>query len=130
MMFEDDSIFIRKEDGIFVCGFKEDVIVDRTISSRLIKKRIELSKGKNQSVLGDFRGVKYWTMSSRNNDMKEKGYEYIKRTAVVMPNPSIKIIWAFVSKIFPPPVPLKSFTNYETAKKWLLNEREKDRQKE
>lgn len=113
------------DEEILLHRYKKDVVIDAEVSSSAIKKRLELSP-KEMYLICDAYEVKYWTMSSRNNDMQARAFDKIIKAAVVLPKSSISILWSLAIIISPPPIPVKVFKKHKDAKTWLLNEIKKD----
>ena len=117
--YEDKDIHIYEEDDIMICNFKQGVVVNQELSSRMIKKRISASGNRDRKMISDCRGVKYWTMSSRNNDMKKDAFKYISVSALVIKNPILGKIWQFTVSLFPTPIEVKVFYNFDEAWNWI-----------
>ena len=124
--YEDNDIKIEEKDDILICTFQKDVIVSKAVSSKMISKRIEYSKGKDRHVISDARKIRYWTFSSRNNDMKEHGFKLISKAAIIVKKGVSGTLYEFAIKLFPPPVTLRPFYNFEDAFNWLKSEINKD----
>ena len=120
MRYEDQNVLLYIEDEILVAKYKSNCIVTKEVSETAISERIKLSNHKSYKVLGDFRFVKYWTMDSRNNSMKERAYDLVSCAAIVVNSKIIRIIWGFTVRLFPMPVPNKIFKDIESAKAWLI----------
>lgn len=117
--YEDVDIKLEIKNGIMWGTYKDGVVINKDVSSKMIKERIKFSKGKSYPLLGDSLGVKYWTMSSRNNDMKEEAYNLMSHLALVLPSRITSTIWNFTIRLFPPPIPTKVFYDLEDAEVWL-----------
>ena len=117
--YEDVNYSLVLQDGIMVGEIKEGVVINKDVSAIMIRERLRLSEGKSYPVILDGRKAKYWTMSSRNNYMKELSYDLITAAAVILSSPIMKVIWNYTTKLFPPPVPLKVFPERESAIEWL-----------
>lgn len=118
--YEDHEIKLEIIDGIMWGTFKDGVIITKEMSSKIIRERIKFSNGKSYPVMADCTGVKYWTMSSRNHDMKKQAYDLIDFTAVLVSSVIVPILWKYTSLLFPPPVPCKVFSSKEEALKWMM----------
>ena len=120
--YENEFIRIRTVNDILECNYKPNIVVDKSVSSLMIKKRIEFSNHMDRYLLSDCSGVKYWTMSSRNNDMKDEAYKYIKKCALIVDSTMLQTLWKFTTKIFPSPVEIKVFRTAKEGEKWLIKE--------
>lgn len=125
ILFENDHYTFIMDGEILWHRYKKDVIIDASVSSSAIKKRLELSQESKYLICDAFE-VKYWTMSSRNNDMMDRAYEKITKAAVILPKSSISVLWFLAIILSPPPIPTKTFKKHQDAKAWLLNEIKKD----
>lgn len=119
--YEDQNVILYIENGILYSIYKEGCIVTKEVSNRVISERIRLSKGVSYPVIADIQGVKYWTMGSRNSDMKEDAYKLISCAAIVIKSKLIRITWDFTVRLFPMPVPNKIFNEIEEARKWIVS---------
>ena len=118
--YEDHEIKLEIRDGTMWAIFKDGVIITKEISSKIIRERIKFSNNISYPVVVDCRGIKYWTMSSRNHDMKEQAFNLIDYAAVIISSRAIAIIWNYTSKLSPQPVPCKTYHSEKEAKKWMV----------
>lgn len=119
--YEDQFVELYIRGGVFYAVFKEGCIITKEVSANMIEKRLAMSKGKVYPILVDGRNVKYWTMDSRNNHMKDHSYDLIEISAMVL-NSSIKVIFSFALRLFPAPVKSKFFSSVEDAQAWIGEE--------
>ena len=117
--FEDNDVLIELKDGIMYVIFKKDVIVTKSLSEKIISERIKMSENISYPVLTDGRNLKYWTMESRNNDMKKEAYHLISFTAMVINSKPIRIMLDFAVKYLPMPIESRVFNDFNKAEEWL-----------
>ena len=121
LQYEDEYICIKEENEVLICSYQPDTIIDKKVSDIMIQHRINHSKERDRLVVMDGRNVKYWTFSSRNSSMKELGFKYISKSCLILPSNSLLVVWKFISKILPPPIEIKVFTDYDKGVDWLLS---------
>ena len=123
--FEDNDIRVEIKDGIMYNLYKNGVIIDKEVTSKMISERMKLSNGQSYPLISNASEAKYWTLSSRNNDMKAHAFELIDYAALVVPTSIGSSLWNFTIKLFPPPILIKVFYDVKQAEEWIISKRNK-----
>jgi hypothetical protein len=125
-MKEASNHFVKfwMEDGIMYSHFLKDIHIDLENIQEFIKFRHEFSQGEKQYWLHDLNGLK--TMSKDAKEFGDKyGQEFLHAGALIAHTHLQKFIFNTFIIVKKPRVKTFVFTNKESAKKWLLELKQK-----
>jgi len=117
--YGDKNFEMYLSKGIMYSVPKAGCIITKDVSEAMILERIKISKEVSYTVILDSRLVKYWTMDSRNNNMKANAYVLVKCAAIVIKSKAVKVMWNYAIRLFAVPVPSKVFNELEQAQVWV-----------
>lgn len=126
-LIEDRYGRIWYEDGIMYASYNKGVVVDEEVARLRAKYRSILSGGKKVPAMVYAKGILYWTENGKKYANSREGVADILAAAVYVESRVLSIILDAGLLVFPPPVPVKNFSNEEKARLWLRNFLEKER---
>ena len=117
---ETPDVFFKIENETLFCSYKQNIVMDLNMAKRIVKDRMEFTKGKSYPILIDFTNLKSASKEARDymNDPKG-GLMGLKRGAFLSNNVVTTVFINLYLKINRPTIPAKFFTNKQEALKWL-----------
>jgi hypothetical protein len=106
------------DDGILIIEFKVKKF-DLDAAKTTVVKRLEASKGVAYPVLIDAREVQSISKEARDYFASPDGVSMVKASALVLDSVMGKFLGNFFLTINKPKVPLKLFTDADSAREWL-----------
>ena len=107
------------EEGILMCIYAPDIIIDLKLTYEILECRLKLLNGYSCPHFFDTRGVKYWTPESRAFMATDENSQ-LQKAAAALINSYITRVWInFWFSFNKPKIPLKIFTDREEALNWL-----------
>ncbi len=126
-MIDNEIHEIWVEDGIMFARYKPNVIVTKEIADKVVRERLEVSKGHSYPLCGDVTLAKKFTTEARNRLGEADTYQGIEALAIIQRTPFINAIVNFYLRISKmSPVPARAFRSVEAAKMWLLTYRQQN----
>lgn len=116
------------EDGFLVVRIidKSDIDEKNVIEGHKVAEK--LTKGKEYYAIIDARSINlgHITMKAFRNHAKDDFQKNKLAEAIVLDSIGIRLLANFYIKTFKPKIPTKIFTNFEEAKNWLIEIKERD----
>jgi hypothetical protein len=106
------------EEGILYCIFTEGLVMDLSIATHCVEKRIGLSNGISYPCVIDMCGVRSVNKEARDF-LATKGSELITAGALIVGSALTRTLGNIFLHINKPEVPLKLFSDKTTALEWL-----------
>lgn len=108
------------ERQILICKYKEGTRINRQAAERIVADRLKLHQGKSYPILCDLRGIHQVDKAARDY-LAIEGSILVTAVAFVVDPVITKAISQFYIKASNPPVPVKNFMDYQSAKAYLVN---------
>lgn len=106
------------EDGVFICTYKAGE-VNLEQARQVVKDRLALCEYQACPGIIVDRGVTKISKEAREYFGSDDGIEGVTAAAVVTNKPVGNMIINFLVRIQKPAIPVKTFTNMDSAKMWL-----------
>lgn len=106
------------EDRLLCMAYVKNLDMNLEIAKYCVSKRIEFSRGISYPCLIDMTGIRSATKEARAYMAKE-GAMLITACALIIKSPLSRILGNLFLVIDKPAVPVKLFTDYKEARKWL-----------
>lgn len=121
LLFKSDTIqFYKLEDGILFMKHLTSHLSVEDIST-IIQKRIELSKFHGlKHLISDHSSVKKITHEAKQITQQENSYQGLSSLALIGNNPVSAIGFNILIKLRPAAIPMRGFSNLESALQWTL----------
>ena len=119
-----DFVKFWMEDGIMYSRFLKEVQLDLECIQEFIQFRHEFSQGEKQYWLHDLNGLKIMTKDAKEYGDKY-GQEFLHAGAIIVHTHLQKFLLNTFIIVKKPNVKTSIFTNKESAKKWLLELKQK-----
>ena len=119
---ETNYVTVWIEDGILFCSYKEQITIDLDTAKKIVKDRIEFTKGVSYPILIDFTNLKSVTKDARDF-MNEPtgGLSGLVKGAFLSNSVVTTVFINLYLKINKPTIPTRFFTNKQEALNWLKN---------
>lgn len=121
-VFETNYVSLWIDDGILFSIYKKQIVIDKDVAQKIVKDRIEFTKGKSYPIIIDFTNLKSATKEARDymND-PQGGLVGLLRGAFLSNSVVTTVFINLYLKINKPTIPTKFFTNKKEAIDWLKN---------
>lgn len=121
---ETPDVFFTIENETLFCSYKQNIVMDLNMAKRIVKDRMEFTKGKSYPILIDFTNLKSATKEARDymND-PNGGLMGLTKGAFLSNNVVTTVFINLYLKINKPTIPAKFFTNKQEAIKWLKSKK-------
>jgi hypothetical protein len=117
--FKDQFIEMWIEDGILYHIYQPDLEITVPVAAHITLHRIEISEGKSWPLLTDARRLKSIDKKSRDYWSTGDGLRFLTAGAVIINGPVQSLLGNALIFLSKPTKPLKLFSNYDSALKWL-----------
>jgi hypothetical protein len=116
--FKDDRFYIAVKDGITIIEWLANEYNYEDVDFG-IKKRIEITEGKEYPMFSDLRTAKFGTREARQRLSDSDAGKGIIAVAVLVNSKVQRILYNFFTSIYKDPAPTRLFTDKAEAYKWL-----------
>lgn len=119
-IYETDYVTMWIKDGVLHSNYKTLLTMNLEIAKKIVKDRIDFTKGKSYPILIDFTNLKSATKEARDYMNKpDGGLAGLVRGAFLSNSVVTTVFINLYLKINKPSIPTKFFTNEQEALNWL-----------
>ncbi len=113
-LIENDYTSYRFQEDVLHIVYHQGVSIDLNAAVQIVKDRLTLQEGQSFPILCDVRGIKEINKAARSY-LAVEGSTLIKAVAVIVDPPVSEIMWEFYIRTSNPPIPTKSFEDFDEA---------------
>lgn len=119
MKLDTPFVYYSIVGNFLYCTYKKDVNIDLLISKEIVQVRLAFMKGKRMPSVINSEGLVSMDKPAREYLASEAGTEGLIASAIIVQSSFSSVLTNFFLSVNKTKMPVKSFTDFISAQKWL-----------